>query len=80
MESNLEKYNQVFVETFEVEVSELNKEFSLENVDNWDSVTQLSLVSELEDAFDIMIDSEDILNFKSYVEGKNILKKYEVSI
>lgn len=80
MESNLEKYNQVFVETFEVEVSELNKEFSLENVDNWDSVTQLSLVSELEDAFDIMIDSEDILNFKSYAEGKNILQKYEVSI
>lgn len=80
MMNNLEKYNQVFAEIFEVEISELNEEFSLENVDNWDSITQLSLVSELEEAFDIMMDSDDILNFKSYLEGKNILKKYEITL
>jgi acyl carrier protein len=76
---NLNKYNKVFASVFEVEEKELNDDFKVGNVDNWDSITQLSLVSDLEDEFDIMIDSEDILGFRSYNEGKDILAKYEIS-
>jgi len=76
---NLNKYNKVFASVFEVEEKELNDDFKVGNVDNWDSITQLSLVSDLEDEFDIMIDSEDILGFRSYNEGKEILAKYEIS-
>lgn len=75
---NLEKYNKVFEEIFEVPTSRLNEDFSLENVDKWDSITQLSLVSELEESFDIMMDSDDILNFKSYEMGKSIMAKYDI--
>ena len=75
---NLEKYNKIFEEIFEVPTSRLNEGFSLENVDKWDSITQLSLVSELEESFDIMMDSDDILNFKSYEMGKRIMAKYDI--
>ncbi|WP_367392694.1 acyl carrier protein [Lewinella sp. LCG006] len=78
--SNLEKYNQAFTKVFEVDEHLLNEDFNADSLDKWDSITQLSLVTELEDTFDIMLDSEDLLNLRSYEEGKVILGKYEVSI
>jgi acyl carrier protein len=77
---NLEKYNQTFVENFSVDVSALNDDFGVDTVESWDSVAQLSLVSAIEDVFDIMIDAEDILAFRSYGAGKDILQKYQVKI
>lgn len=78
--SNLDKYNQIFAEIFEVESNVLNSEFHSDSVENWDSVTQLTLVNEIEDQFELMLDTDDILNFKSYDEGKRILDKYDVKI
>lgn len=78
--TNLDKLNKVFAEVFEVNEDQLDSDFSLENVDNWDSVTQLSLVSDIEDEFDIMLDSEDILEFKSYDIAKQIVSKYDVNL
>lgn len=78
--SNLDRYNNVFASTFNVEASSLNDDFSTENVDNWDSVTQLMLVTAVEDEFDIMLDTDDILEFKSYGKGKEILSKYDVEV
>lgn len=78
--SNLEKYNAVFVEIFKVNEEQLNDDFSSTSVDNWDSIMQLSLVTAMEDAFDIMMDPEDIIGFKSYAIGKTIVGKYEIEI
>lgn len=78
--SNLDRYNKVFAATFNVDESILSDDFSSDSVDNWDSVTQLMLVTEVEDEFDIMLDTEDILEFKSYATGKAILTKYDVVV
>jgi acyl carrier protein len=78
--SNIDRLNKVFIEVFEVEKNKLGSDFSIDNVDNWDSITQLSLVSDIEDEFDIMIDSDDILDFKSYDAAKIIIAKYEVNL
>ena len=78
--SNIEKYNSVFAEVFNVSETLLNDDFSSTSVDNWDSITQLGLVTAIEDTFDIMLDSEDILGFKSYAIGKEIVAKYDISL
>ncbi len=75
---NIDKYNNVFCETFQVTVDKLDDNFSLSNVNSWDSVLQLSLVTQMEDAFDVMLEPEDIMDFKSYGFGKEILTKYGV--
>lgn len=77
--SVLENYNSVFSSVFNVDESVLSDDFSATSVDNWDSITQLSLVTAMEDTFDIMLDPEDILNFKSYAVGKEIVTKYGVN-
>ena len=65
---------------FGANVEELNDNYGMENVDEWDSVHQLGLIAELEEAFDIMFDPEDIMEMTSYANGKEILAKYDVVI
>lgn len=77
--TNLEKYNQIFAEIFNVAESELGPDFDSQHVDGWDSVRQLSLTAAMEDAFDIMLDAEDIIDFNAYEQGKAILSKYEIA-
>ena len=77
---NLEKYNNAFVQVFGAKVEELNDDYGKETVGEWDSVHQLSLIAELEEAFEIMFDPEDIMEMTSYGNGKALLKKFEINI
>lgn len=77
---NIEKYNNAFMQVFGAKTEELNDNYGKETVEEWDSVHQLGLMTELEDAFDIMFDPEDIMGMTSYVKGKEILAKYDVSL
>ena len=78
--SNLKKLNRIFCEVFSVEETALNNEFDNKSVEGWDSVRQLSLTSLVEEAFDIMLDPEDMIEFTSYDNAKNILSKYEIEL
>ena len=46
------------------------------SIPEWDSVGHMTLVAELEDCFDIMLDTDDIINMSSVSKAKDILKKY----
>ena len=37
-------------------------------------------MSALEDAFDISLETDDIVDFSSYEKGKEILKKYNIEL
>lgn len=78
--TNLEKLNKIFCEVFSVDETALNSEFNKDNVEGWDSVRQLSLTASIEDEFDIMFDAEDILEFTSYDNAKQVLAKYEIEL
>lgn len=77
---NLDKYNNAFVEVFGAKTEELNDSYGKETVEEWDSVHQLSLIAQFEEAFDIMFDPEDIMDLTSYVKGKEILSKYDITL
>lgn len=77
---NLQKYKNVFINVFGVNESVLNENFTFKDVPCWDSVAHLSLISELEDTFDIMFESNDILHYGSYLNGIEILKRYGVTM
>ena len=75
--NNLEKYNNVFVENLQVSEDQLAS-LKYQGVELWDSVGHMTLMAALEDAFDIMLDTDDIVDFSSYEKGKEILKRYGV--
>ena len=76
--TNLEKYNQAFVEALEITEDQLLG-LEYQAIEQWDSVGHMGLVATLEDAFDIMMDTDDIIDFSSYEKGKEILaKNYQI--
>ena len=77
--SNLEKYNQAFTETFEIGEDQLEG-LKYQDITAWDSVGHMSLIAALEDAFDIMMDTDDIIDLNSYEKGKEILGKAEYGV
>lgn len=77
--TNLEKYDQVFCTTLELTEDKLVG-LQYQGTKLWDSVGHMSLVANLEDAFDIMMEMDDIIDLSSYEKGKEILKKYDIDI
>jgi len=75
--TNLEKYNDSFISSLQVTESQLDG-LKYQSVEGWDSVGHMGLIATLEDSFDIMLDTDDIIDFSSYARGKEILKKYDV--
>jgi acyl carrier protein len=74
---NNELYEQAFIEAFEVDKSKLFG-LSYQSIPLWDSVGHMNLVAILEDLFDIMMETDDIINLSSYEKGKEILQKYNI--
>ena len=77
--TNREKYINAFAEALEID-KEGVEGLTYQSIPEWDSVGHMSLIAELEDAFDIMMDTNDILHFGSYENGLKILAKYGVEL
>ena len=82
MEISKEKqaYDQAFIESLSVTPDQLGEKLAYNQLLAWDSIGHMTLIAALESAFKITLDTDDILNFSSYVEGFNILRKYGVQL
>tara|TARA_Y100000766_G_C18436724_1_gene379320 strand:- start:2 stop:244 length:243 start_codon:yes stop_codon:yes gene_type:complete len=76
---NLEKYKNVFIESFQIKKNQLEG-LKYQDVEEWDSVGHMGLMSDLEEVFDIEMDIDDIIDFSSFEKGMEILAKYNVKI
>lgn len=76
--NNVEKYNNVFINAFSIKENDLNENLVYQSIPEWDSVGHMQLIAELEDSFDIMMETDDIIDFSSYEKGKEILAKYDI--
>lgn len=75
--TNLEKYKKVFMETFNIGDEQVTG-LQYQGINEWDSVGHMALISALEDTFDIMMDTDDIIDLSSFEIGIEILKKYNI--
>ncbi|WP_285824209.1 acyl carrier protein [Schaedlerella arabinosiphila] len=76
---NNKKYVQAFIEALEIGIDTVEG-LEYQAIPQWDSVGHMGLIAAIEDAFDIMMDTDDIIDFSSFEKGKEILKKYDVEI
>ena len=76
--TNNEKYITAFVEAFDVAEADVPN-LKYQSIEAWDSVGHMGLIAALEEAFDIMMETDDIIDFSSFEKGKEILsQKYNV--
>lgn len=77
--TNREKYIEAFVENLDVTAEEAPS-LEYQAIPTWDSVGHMGLIAGIEDAFDIEMETDDIVELGSFAKGIEILKKYDVVI
>jgi len=73
MEKRLKK---VFAESLGIEEDKITDDLKYNTIDEWDSVAHMTLVAAIEDEFDIMLDTDDIIDMSSFAKAKEIISKY----
>lgn len=66
------------MDCFSVNEGALNDDLVYNTIPVWDSIGHMAMVAAIEEAFGIMMESDDIINFGSYKKGFEILAKYGV--
>ena len=77
--NNKKIYNKIFMSTFKLEEIELAG-LKYRSIPLWDSLGHMLLMESIEDAFNISIETPDMLAFSSYEKGMEILAEYGVTI
>ncbi len=78
MGNNNEKYKEVFIKSLSIGEDKFNENMKYNDIPEWDSIGHMTLMSGLEEAFNISMETDDIIEFSSFNKGKEILKKYKV--
>ena len=76
----LSLYNSLFIESFSCDESLLGEGLVYQSIPAWDSVGHMTLIAEIEEKFNITLEIDDIIDFSSYNKGKEILRKYGLSL
>jgi acyl carrier protein len=77
------KYNEldlkkIFVKIFKVNIKLVNKDFSINKINKWDSLNHLRLILEIEHFFDISLDEKVVARLLSYKLIKLELEKSKI--
>lgn len=73
-----EKLQAAFAEALGIPTDSDFASLEYRGIEEWDSVAHMMLVAEIEAAFDIMLETRDVLDMSSYTEAVRILGTYGV--
>jgi len=69
-----EKLNEIFSDVFDEDIT-LTAQTTASDIEEWDSLTHITLISEVEDAFGIKFAMKDVLGMKNVGEMVDIIRK-----
>lgn len=72
------KLVKTFAEALTVDATVITDDLQYNSIAEWDSVAHMALISALEETFEIMLDTDDIVEMSSVAKAKVILAKYDV--
>ncbi len=75
---NTEKLRQIFAQTLEIDKETVADNLEYNSIPQWDSIAHMSLIAAIDSGFDIMLDTDDVIDMSSFGIAKDILKKYDV--
>ncbi len=76
--NNQEKLVLAFVEALGVDSSVVINDLKYQGIVEWDSISHMVLISQLEEAFDVSIDTDDVIDLSSVAKAKEILGKHNI--
>jgi len=70
-----DKIKEVFIKIFPEIVDDFNLARDQSDYENWDSFTHINLISEIEDQFDVQLDTDEIISISSAKTALELIKK-----
>ncbi len=70
------KLKVTFAESLGIEQGKVTDDLLYAGIPEWDSVAHMALIAAIEEVFDIMIDTEDVIAMSSFAKAKEIVRKY----
>lgn len=77
--TNNEKLYSTFSKALGISLEEINEDLKYNSINQWDSIAHMTLVAELETEFDVMFDTDQIIDMSSVAKAREILELHEVS-
>ena len=74
--SDEDKLINAFTKTLNINSSLVKDTLTYQSIPQWDSMAHMSLIAEIDNTFDTMLDTEEILDMSSVKKAKEILSKY----
>ncbi len=69
----------IFSETLGIDPRRVVDGLEYNSIKEWDSVAHMALIAALEEAYDIMLETEDVIDMSSVGRAREILAKYSVT-
>ncbi|MEA0554065.1 acyl carrier protein [Lysinibacillus irui] len=76
--TNEEKLRVIFAEALGIDTSQVTDDLTYNTIPEWDSIAHMALIAEIDDQFDTMLDTDDVLDMSTFAKAKEILVKYDV--
>lgn len=76
--NNEQKLREIFAESLGIELAQVTDELAYNTIPEWDSIAHMALISEIDDVFDTMLDTDDVLDMSTFAKAKEILMKYDI--
>ena len=79
MSLNKKKLIKLFATSLNISEDKVSENLKYNEIEEWDSIGHMSLMSAIEDEFKISLETDDIIDFSSFKKGKEILEKYKIN-
>jgi len=73
--TNEDKIKQIFIKIFPEIVDDFDLNREQEDYENWDSFAHVNLVSEIEDQFNVELETDEIISISSAKSALELIKK-----
>jgi len=76
----MEKLYKIFSELFNLKPEQITNDLKLVDVEGWDSLTHMELITKIEDEYKIELDGDEIANMLGIGEIIEILKSKKITL
>ncbi|RTY74261.1 MULTISPECIES: acyl carrier protein [unclassified Flavobacterium] len=75
---NYEKLRNSFSEALDLEIEAITNDLAYQSIVEWDSISHMILISQIEEDFDISLETDDVIEMSSVEKAQEILAKHGI--
>ena len=76
----MSSFYEIVSKVFQIDAGEINDSLKYQEIQYWDSINHLQLVSELENEFDVEFEMDEIIAMETIGKIKELLGKHGVEV